>query len=69
MPAVRERAHSLFSDGLGGCNLLLTELLEPAMPVILGFLGSIATILVLLRQLAEAGIDLGGLNPFLWKRR
>jgi tellurite resistance protein len=37
--------------------------------VILAFLGTVVTILVLLRQLAEAGIDLAGLNPFLWQRR
>lgn len=39
------------------------------MPVILGVLGSIVTILFLLRHLAELGIDLAGLNPFLWHRR
>jgi uncharacterized tellurite resistance protein B-like protein len=39
------------------------------MHVILAFLGTVVTILVLLRQLAEAGIDLAGLNPFLWQRR
>lgn len=39
------------------------------MHVVLGLLGTIVTILVLLNRLAEAGIDLGGLNPFLWKRR
>lgn len=39
------------------------------MHVILGLLGSVITILVLLNRLAEAGIDLGGLNPFLWRRR
>lgn len=27
------------------------------------------SILILLNRLAEAGIDLGGLNPFLWRRR
>jgi len=37
--------------------------------MILGILGAIVTILVLLNRLAEAGIDLGGLNPFLWRRR
>jgi len=37
--------------------------------IILGVLGSIITILILLNRLAEAGIDLGGLNPFLWQRR
>ncbi len=39
------------------------------MHVILGVLGSVITILILLNRLAEAGIDLGGLNPFLWQRR
>lgn len=39
------------------------------MHIVLGFLGSVVTILWLLHQLAEMGIDLGGLNPWLWKRR
>lgn len=39
------------------------------MHVIIGLLGSIITILWLLHRLAEMGIDLGGLNPFLWQRR
>lgn len=39
------------------------------MHVVLGLLGTIVTILILLNRLAEAGIDLGGLNPFLWQRR
>lgn len=39
------------------------------MHIILGVLGTIITILILLNRLAEAGIDLGGLNPFLWRRR
>ena len=39
------------------------------MHIVLGVLGTIVTILVLLNRLAEAGIDLGGLNPFLWQRR
>ncbi len=39
------------------------------MHIILAFLGSIVTILILLSRLANAGIDLAGLNPFLWKRR
>jgi len=39
------------------------------MHFILGLLGTIVTILVLLNRLADAGIDLGGLNPFLWHRR
>ena len=37
--------------------------------MILGILGAIVTILILLNRLANAGIDLGGLNPFLWNRR
>jgi len=39
------------------------------MHIILGALGMIVSILVLLNRLAEAGIDIGGLNPFLWHRR
>lgn len=39
------------------------------MHIVLGILGTIVTILVLLNQLAQNGIDLGGLNPFLWRRR
>lgn len=39
------------------------------MHVIVGMLGSLVTILWLLHRLAEMGIDLGGLNPFLWQRR
>ena len=39
------------------------------MHVVIGLLGSIVTILWLLHRLAEMGIDLGGLNPFLWQRR
>ncbi len=39
------------------------------MHIVLGLLGTIVTILVLLNRLAEMGIDLGGLNPFLWQRR
>ena len=39
------------------------------MHIILGMLGTIVTILILLNRLAEAGIDIGGLNPFLWNRR
>lgn len=39
------------------------------MHFILGLLGAIVTIVVLLKRLADAGISLGGLNPFLWKRR
>lgn len=39
------------------------------MPYLLGLLGVIVTVLVLLSRLADAGIDLGGLNPFLARRR
>ncbi|MEL6447087.1 MAG: TerB family tellurite resistance protein [Pseudomonadota bacterium] len=39
------------------------------MHIILGALSSIVTILWLLHRLAEMGIDLGGLNPWLWNRR
>lgn len=39
------------------------------MHIIIGALGSIASILWIFYRLAQAGIDLGGLNPFLWRRR
>lgn len=39
------------------------------MAYLLGMLGVIVTVLVLLSRLADAGIDLGGLNPFLTRRR
>ena len=39
------------------------------MPYLLGLLGLIVTVLVILSRLADAGIDLGGLNPFLMRRR
>jgi uncharacterized tellurite resistance protein B-like protein len=39
------------------------------MHILLALLGAIVTILVLLSRLADAGISLGGLNPFLWRRR
>lgn len=39
------------------------------MHIILGFLGFVVTIVILLKRLADAGIDLGGLNPFAWNRR
>ena len=39
------------------------------MHIIISLLGTIITILILLNRLAEAGISLGGLNPFLWRRR
>lgn len=39
------------------------------MHIVLGALGSVVTVLWLLHRLAEMGIDLGGLNPWLWRRR
>lgn len=39
------------------------------MHILLALLGAIVTILVLLSRLADAGIDLGGLNPFSAYRR
>ncbi len=39
------------------------------MHIILSLLGTIITVLILLNRLAQAGISLGGLNPFLWRRR
>ncbi|MBT8144310.1 MAG: TerB family tellurite resistance protein [Gammaproteobacteria bacterium] len=39
------------------------------MHILLGLLGAIVTLLILLKRLADAGIDLAGLNPFLWRRR
>ncbi len=39
------------------------------MPYLLGLLGAIVTVLVLLKRLADAGIDLGGLNPFARRRK
>lgn len=39
------------------------------MHILLGLLGAVVTILVLLYRLADAGIDLGGLNPFAARRR
>jgi uncharacterized tellurite resistance protein B-like protein len=39
------------------------------MHIILGVLGSVVTILWILHSLAEMGIDLGGMNPWLWRRR
>ena len=39
------------------------------MHLIIAALGSIVTILWLLHRLAEMGIDLGGLNPWAWRRR
>lgn len=39
------------------------------MHVILGILGAVITILVLINRLSDAGIDIGWLNPFAWRRR
>jgi uncharacterized tellurite resistance protein B-like protein len=39
------------------------------MPILLGMLTSIVTILWILYRLAEMGITLGGLNPWAWRRR
>ena len=39
------------------------------MHIVIGALGSTVTILWLLHRLAEMGIDLGGLNPWAWRRR
>ena len=37
--------------------------------MVFAILGAIVSILILLNRLANAGVDLGGLNPFLWHRR
>ncbi|HEX5046305.1 MAG TPA: TerB family tellurite resistance protein [Gammaproteobacteria bacterium] len=39
------------------------------MPIVLGLLTSIVTILWILYRLAEMGVTLGGLNPWAWRRR
>ena len=39
------------------------------MHIVLALLGAIVTLLYLLSRLADLGIDLGGLNPFYWRRR
>jgi len=39
------------------------------MHIIISLLGTVATILIILKGLAESGISLGGINPFLWQRR
>jgi hypothetical protein len=39
------------------------------MPILLGMLTSVVTILWILYRLAEMGITLGGLNPWAWRRR
>jgi len=39
------------------------------MHIILGLLGTIVTILVLVKRLSDVGIDITWLNPFTWHRR
>lgn len=39
------------------------------MHIILGLLGTIVTILVLIKRIDDAGIDIGWLNPFTWHHR
>jgi len=39
------------------------------MHIILGHIGTIVPAHILLNKLAEAGIDLGGPNPYLWNKR
>lgn len=39
------------------------------MHIILGALTLIVTILVLVKRLSDAGVDIGWLNPFTWARR
>lgn len=39
------------------------------MHLVLAFLGTVVTILVLVKKLSDSGIDFGWLNPFLWHRR
>jgi hypothetical protein len=39
------------------------------MHILLGLLGTIVTIAVLFKRLSDAGIDIGWLNPFAWRRR
>jgi hypothetical protein len=39
------------------------------MHIILSFLGFIVTVVILLKRLADAGVSLGGLNPFLWHQQ
>jgi uncharacterized tellurite resistance protein B-like protein len=39
------------------------------MHIVLGILGTIVTILVLLKRMDDNGIDIGWLNPFSWQRR
>ncbi|MFK7955170.1 MAG: TerB family tellurite resistance protein [Lysobacterales bacterium] len=39
------------------------------MHIIIGLLGSLISLAWVLYRLAEMGVDLGGLNPWLWRRR
>ncbi len=39
------------------------------MHIILGLLGTLVTLLILVKRLSDAGIDIGWLNPFAWHRR
>ncbi|MGH1541453.1 MAG: hypothetical protein ACRBHB_13580 [Arenicella sp.] len=39
------------------------------MHIVLAVLGAVVTILILVRRLSDAGIDIGWLNPFSWYRR
>ncbi len=39
------------------------------MHLILAFLGTVVTILILVNRLSDAGLDIGWLNPFTWRRR
>lgn len=39
------------------------------MHILLGLLVAIVTVVILLKRLADNGIDLGGLNPFVGRRR
>ncbi len=39
------------------------------MHIIIGLLGSLVALAWLLYRLADMGVDLGGLNPWLWRRR
>ena len=39
------------------------------MHIILAALGAVVTILILIKRLSDAGINLSSLNPFAWRRR
>ncbi len=39
------------------------------MPILLGIVGAVITILILVRRLGGAGFDPSSLNPFQWYRR